>query len=324
MFGAGAMGTAFAMHAARSGIETALWANPFDERALEAMRSDGRHPALPDHLPAELQVFGPEELDRAAAGCDIAVMGASSAGARSLSRMVRERVRPSFVVSLAKGLEPGTGRRMSELYGEEIPAAVPVATGGPCLAGELAEGRPTAAVWGAERVELVEKVGVRLTGASFQLAYTDDVAGLEFCAVAKNVAAIGMGILDGIAKVGGQELKNAKAALFTRAIAELRALVVALGGREETVMGLAGVGDVLVTSLGGRNRLYGEMVGEGGDPAATLERLSERGMTVEGVESTRDLRGLADRTTLELPYHLAVHRVLFEGADPRSVLEVLC
>ncbi|MCA1726481.1 MAG: NAD(P)H-dependent glycerol-3-phosphate dehydrogenase [Actinobacteria bacterium] len=324
VFGAGAMGTALAIHAARRGLATGLWANPYDERVLQAMRDEGKHPALPEHLPPSLQLFGPDDLERAASDCEVAVMGANSSGARSLAGMVRDAVKPQVVVSLAKGLEPDTGLRMSEVYGQELPGARVVATGGPCLAPELAEGSPTVAVWGAGQEEVARGVGDRFTDRTFQLVYTDDVVGLEYCAVLKNVAAIGLGMVDGLGKLDGQEYKNAKAALFTRAIAEVTQLVTALGGRAETVMGPAGVGDVLVTSLGGRNRLYGELVGEGNEPAQTVERLSARGMTVEGVDSARDLSRLTDRAGVDLPYHQAVCRVLFDGEDPRTVLEVLC
>jgi len=122
VFGAGAMGTAFAMHAVRRGLDTALWANPYDARALAAMREDNRHPALPEHLPGGLTLHEHEALHDAARGCEVAVMGANSAGARSLARMVADAVpAEAFVVSVAKGLEPDTGRRMSEVYSEELP-----------------------------------------------------------------------------------------------------------------------------------------------------------------------------------------------------------
>ena len=132
-----------------------------------------------------------------------------------------------------------------------------------------------------------------------------------------------MGFLDGMAKTDTVAYQNAKAALFTQAVRELSRVVEAVGGRHETAIGLAGLGDVLVTSLGGRNRLYGELVGAGGHPDEVLQDLSRRGVTVEGVESTRDLHLIAQRTGVDLPYHLAIHRVLFEGGDPRGILEVL-
>src|SRR5205809_827264 len=146
VFGAGAMGTAVAMHAARIGFDTALWANPYDGAALASIRDKGRHPGLPEHIPPSLAVFGPDELDAAAARCEVAVMGASSGGARSLAEMTRDVAGSArFVISLGKGLEPGTAKRMSELYGEEFPDATMIAVGGPGLAGELASAQPTAA-----------------------------------------------------------------------------------------------------------------------------------------------------------------------------------
>ena len=324
VFGAGAMGTAFAMHAARRGLKTSLWANEFDSRALESIRQDGRHPLLPEHVPAELHVFAPDALKEAADGCEIAVLAANSHGARSLARMVVGVVEgASCVISVAKGLETSTGKRISEVYAEELPGATVVGIGGPCLATELAEGLPCAAVWASAAVEEARGAGAPFEHATYQITYTDDLAGVEYCSMMKNVAAIGLGMLDGIGKPTGEDFKNAKAALFTKAAQELATLVITLGGQVETALGLAGLGDALVTSLGGRNRLYGELVGAGNHPEATLTEMEERGMTVEGVDSTRDVHRLARQHVLDLPYHLAIYRVLFEGADPRDVLEVL-
>lgn len=325
VFGAGAMGTALAMHAARRGLDVALWANQFDGRALDAIRRDGKHPALPEFVPSALAVHGPEELEQAAKGCEVAVLAATSDGARSLAGMVRHDLRePRFLVSLAKGLERDTGRRISEVYAQELPGRPVVAVGGPCLAPELAQGAPSAAVWASADEEHARAAGEPLMDHRYQLAFTDDVLGVEHCTVAKNVAAVGMGILDGLAKMVDEHLRNAKAALFTRAVHELTELVVALGGRAETARGLAGLGDLLVTSLGGRNRLYGELVGEGQDPQRALEQLTDRGMTVEGVGSTRAVHRLATEAALDLPLHAAVHAILFEGAEPRCILDMLC
>jgi glycerol-3-phosphate dehydrogenase (NAD(P)+) len=324
VFGAGAMGTAFAMHAARRGLKTSLWANEFDSRALESIRRDGRHPLLPEHVPTELRVFAPDELKEAADGCEIAVLAANSHGARSLARMVVGVVEgSSCVISVAKGLETSTGKRISEVYTEELPGATVIGIGGPCLATELAEGLPCAAVWASTAVEEARGAGSPFEHTTYQITYTDDLAGVEYCSMMKNVAAIGLGMLDGLGKPTGEDFKNAKAALFTKAAQELATLVITLGGQVETALGLAGLGDALVTSLGGRNRLYGELVGAGNPPEATLTEMEERGMTVEGVDSTRDVQRLARQHILDLPYHLAIYRVLFEGADPRDVLEVL-
>jgi glycerol-3-phosphate dehydrogenase (NAD(P)+) len=270
-------------------------------------------------------VYGPEHLEAAADGCEVAVLGANSAGARSLAGMLRGALDGTrFVVSLAKGLESETGKRVSEVYGEQIRGPVVVAVGGPCLASELAQGAPSAAVWGSGNLRDARSAGERFEDSRYQMQYTDDVIGLEFCTMAKNVTAIGAGVLDGLAKLGDEHFRNAQAALFTRAVHELGEFVTAVGGRVETAMGLAGLGDLLVTSLGGRNRLYGERIGEGADPKAALEEMTARGLTVEGVDATRDVHVLSEELGLDLTYHRAVHGVLFEGDDPRSVMETLC
>jgi glycerol-3-phosphate dehydrogenase (NAD(P)+) len=324
VFGAGAMGAAFAMHAARLGLSTALWANEHDLVALEAMRAERRHPQLPEHLPDGVDLLGPDDLAAAARDVEVAVLAANHAGARSLARMVAEVVRDArFAISVAKGLEPGTGARMSEVYASELAGPEVVVVGGPCLARELAEGLPTAAVWAARSIDLAEEAGKPFDDRRYQLAYTDDVVGVELCSTIKNVAAIGLGILDGLGTATDTAYQNAKAALFTLAAGEIVRLVSGGGGRAETATGLAGVGDQLVTSLGGRNRLFGELVGAGGSPADTLAELQARGLTVEGVDSTRDVRRLAAELGLALPYHDAIHRVLFEGARPDELLEVL-
>jgi glycerol-3-phosphate dehydrogenase (NAD(P)+) len=325
VFGAGAMGTAMAMHAVRSGLETALWATPRDDSVVAAMKSAGKHPALPEHLPERLPVLSTNRLDEAAAGCEVAIMAASSNGARDLARLTKGVLGDArFVVSVAKGLENETGKRVSQVYEEELPAAGVVAIGGPCLAAELAQGLPTAGVWGARDEATAEAAGAFFSGPTYQILYTDDVAGLEYCSVAKNVTAIGMGLLDGLGQILTEDFKNAKAALFTKGTGEIAEFIEALGGRWETAMGLAGLGDILVTGLGGRNRLYGELVGAGGDPMATLNEMQSKGMTVEGVDSARDVHRLAVERGLDLPFHNAINRVLLEGGDPRTLLEVLC
>jgi glycerol-3-phosphate dehydrogenase (NAD(P)+) len=324
VFGAGAMGTALAMHAARAGVDTALWANPFDERALDAIRADGKHPSLPEHVPSQLAVHGPEELERASKDVEIAVLAATSDTARSLAGMVREVAGAArFLVSLAKGVESRTDMRISQVVAEELPGPAFVAVAGPCLAGELAAGAPSPAVWASASVDHARTAGTPLVSRTYQLSFTDDLPGVEYCTAAKNVAAIGMGILDGLEKLSNETFRNAKAALFTKAVQEMCDLVEALGGRRETAMGLAGVGDILVTGSGGRNRLYGELIGEGQDPASAREHLEARGMTVEGASSAGDVLRLADGHGLDLAYHAGVYRIVFEGEDPGHILDAL-
>jgi glycerol-3-phosphate dehydrogenase (NAD(P)+) len=318
------MGTAVAMHLARNGNRTVLWASPFDRPVLPSLAGERRHPGLPEHLPESLRVTGPDDLRSACHGMEMAIMGAHSGGARGLVRMVVEGgARLPLVVGVAKGLEPETGLRMSQVYAEEAGHDRVVAMGGPVLAPELAEGLPTGAVLGSAHPDAGEEAASAFRSTGLHVSLTDDLAGLEYCTVAKNVAAIGLGVLDGMGKISGLAYRNAKAALFTRGFQELVELVVSLGGRVETVTGLAGLGDTLVTSLGGRNRLYGELLGEGVDPATALAQLRDRGMTVEGVDSAREVARLARDNGLDLPFFDRVQRILFEGAPAPSVLDCL-
>ena len=323
VLGAGAMGTALAIHLGRMEPEVALWGSEFDERVLPQLR-EGTHPALPERLPPSVRVFGPEELDDAAKGAEIAVMGAHSKGARSLARIVKGSLGDvRIVVSIAKGLEPGSLARMSEVYGGELDGRPVVAVGGPALAPEVAEGQPCVAAFACVDAEALDEAAGAFRGDGYGVRPTDDCAGVEYCGTAKNVGAIGSGIVEGLAQQRDQEYRNARSAIFARAASEMADLVEALGGRRDTALGLAGIGDLLVTSLGGRNRQYGLAIGAGSDPRHALEDMQRRGMTVEGVESARDVHDLAGRSGLELPVHEAVYRVVHEGSEPETMLEVV-
>jgi glycerol-3-phosphate dehydrogenase (NAD(P)+) len=324
VFGAGAMGTAIAMHLARNGNRTVLWASEFDQSVLPALEEQRRHPALPEHLPDSLKVAGPEALATAVDGIDIAVMGAHSGGARTLARIVMEGCDSlPLVVGVAKGLEPETLKRMSEVYAEEVGHERVISVGGPCLAGEVAQGLPCSVIFASQHASSAQTSAEAFRSPTYHVSITDDLLGVEYCMVAKNVAAIGLGILDGLGKGIGFEYRNAKAALFSQACAELVELVVALGGRAETANGLAGLGDALVTSLGGRNRLFGELLGEAVSPDDALGDLMKKGMTVEGVEASRDVARLADGKGLRLPFFEQIHRIVFDGAPAVSVLDCL-
>ena len=325
VFGAGAMGTALAMHLARKGESVALWGSEHDARVLPDLFERRTHPALPERLPDDLVVHGPGGLEDAAAGASVAVMAAHSGGARSLARLVAPALGATtrVVVSIAKGLEPESRARISEVYAEELDGRRVVAVGGPALAAEVAEGLPCAAVIAStDPAALAEAAGV-LASEAYLIHATDDCAGLEICSTAKNVGAIAEGVLEAMGQAREQGFKNARAALFTQAVEEMAALTVAFGGRRDTAFGLAGMGDLLVTSLGGRNRQYGELIGSGVEPARAAVDMEARGMTVEGVESARDIHVLAEERSLDLPVHQAVYQVVHKGAPPESVLTAL-
>jgi glycerol-3-phosphate dehydrogenase (NAD(P)+) len=324
VFGAGAMGTALAIHLARKGERVTLWASEFDTRVLPSLVELRHHPALPERLPREVRVLGPDDLDRAGAAAAAAAPAANSAGARSLARMIaRSLDRTEAVISVAKGLEPETRLRISEVYAEELGGPPVVAVGGPALAAEVSEGLPTVAVFAGPEPAALSLTSEIFSSSRYLVERTDDILGVELCATAKNVGAIALGILEGLGIQSEQGYKNARAAMFSRALDEMADLVDTYGGWRATALGMAGAGDLLVTSLGGRNRQYGEMIGAGADPRHALDDMEARGVTVEGAASSSDVQALAEEKGLELPVHRAVHRVLHEGFPPTSILEAL-
>jgi glycerol-3-phosphate dehydrogenase (NAD(P)+) len=323
IFGAGAMGTALAISLARKGEQVTLWGSEFDARVLPDLMEKRTHPALPAALPDSVRVFGPDELEDAVKGATIGVMGAHSGGARSLAGLVGHALGDvQIVVSLAKGLEPESRKRMTEVYGEELGKPV-VAVGGPALAAEVAEGLPCTAVLACEDPDALRATTEAFRSDTYLVHDINDCVGLEYCTTAKNVGAIGAGLVEGIGARKEQAYKNARAALFTQSVHEIADFVEGLGGERETALGLGGMGDLLVTSLGGRNRQYGEMVGSGADPKHAEKDMQERGMTVEGTDSALDVHELAQEHGLDLPVHEAVYRVVHEGAPPTEVLEAL-
>ena len=191
-----------------------------------------------------------------------------------------------------------------------------VAVGGPGKANEVAAGRPTAAVFGSEDGEAMARGARALTTSAYRVSCTDDLAGVEAAAATKNLYAIAVGVCHGLTEAGGEPWHDLAAATFTQAVAEMRHLAVALGGREETVLGLAGVGDLEVTSLSGRNRVFGP-VGRGEPPAEALAAMTAAGQTVEGVAAARlalELPGSAG-----LPLLAAVNAILDGAPDPAAL-----
>jgi len=238
----------------------------------------------------------------------------------------------------AAGLAPGTplllctkgfGRRPDgrvELLPPLVTAALGgpglpvVAVGGPCKANEVAAGRPTAAVFAATDEAVAGGCAKALGTPAYRVERSGDLAGVEAAAATKNVYAIAVGICHGLTEAGGEPWHDLAAATFAKAVAEMRCLAGALGGREETVLGLAGLGDLEVTSLSGRNRVFGARVGRGEPPADALAAMAAAGQTVEGVPAARLALELAGDLPAGLPLLAAVNRILDGAADPAALL----
>ena len=321
IIGGGAWGTALAIALTRSSRahRLTLWAHSADVvEILNARRVNEIY--LPGfEFPAQVEVTGSLEKALAEAGTVLGVM--PSAHARAIYRAMRPLVSPNSVfVSATKGLEPDTHARISEVIAEELgldsPSRIAVLSG-PSFAYEVAAGDPTAVVLASADAKLASDVQEEFSGPRFRLYTNDDVIGTEIAGAVKNVIAIAAGICTGL-ELG----TNTVAALVTRGLAEMTRLAVALGGRRETLSGLAGVGDLILTATGelSRNRSVGVELGKGRDLA---EILGSTRRVAEGVGSAAATLELARRTGVEMPITEQVHTVLTAGHVTRDAIREL-
>jgi glycerol-3-phosphate dehydrogenase (NAD(P)+) len=261
------------------------------------------------------------DVVEALAGADIVLGVMPSAHAREIYRAIRPLTGPnSNFVSATKGLEPATHARISEVIAEEIglgSSARIAVLSGPSFALEVAAGDPTAVVLATTGAQLAAEIQEEFSGPRFRLYTNDDVIGTEIAGAVKNVIAIAAGICAGL-ELG----TNSVAALVTRGLAEMTRLAVALGGRRETLSGLAGVGDLILTATGelSRNRSVGIELGKGRELA---EILSSTRRVAEGVGSAAATLELARRTKVEMPITEQVHTVLTEGRVTRDAIRDL-
>jgi glycerol-3-phosphate dehydrogenase (NAD(P)+) len=319
LFGAGSWGTALAIHLARAGRDVTLWARR--PELVEHLRRERTNPTyLPDAaIPSDVEVTA--NLDMAAEAANLWALAVPSQHLRSLAQTLRPHVRPEVrLVSLAKGIENESLLTMSQVLETVLPSVSAPHIGvlhGPSHAEEVADGQPTTVVAAAPELPAARRIQEAFMTDRLRVYLNTDVTGVEIGGATKNVLAIAAGVSDG---VGYGD--NAKAALITRGIAEIRRLGLAMGARAETFAGLAGIGDLIVTctSAHSRNRRLGEQIGAG----ATLDEiLAEMDMVVEGVRTTQSVYDLARDHELEMPITEAVHAVLFEGEEPRRMVKRL-
>jgi glycerol-3-phosphate dehydrogenase (NAD(P)+) len=220
-------------------------------------------------------------------------------------------------VSLSKGIEIETGKRISEIVKEIWPKAPVAAVSGPSLAGEVVRGVPTAVVAAAEEESLAREVQTVLHGPTFRVYRADDLAGVEWGGSLKNVYAMAAGMCAGLG-LG----ENSLAGLLTRSLREMVRVAVELGAKEETLYGLSGVGDLMLTSYSraSRNRRVGERIGAGDKLEKALNSVEG---VCEGVPTTQALHGLKAKRRVEAPVADQLFAVLFEGKSPKAALQAL-
>lgn len=319
VLGAGSWGTALAMQLARGGRRVLLWSPMRDELdELARTRRNERYlpgcPALPEALTPE-----PDLARLLAAADDLLVVVPSHAFRATLERIKEHGgERKRRIAWGTKGFEEGSGKLphvvAREVLGEEVPLAV---LSGPTFAREVALGLPTAITVAATEPAFADALADALHSRTFRTYTTDDLAGVEVGGATKNVIAIATGIADGL-KLGA----NTRAALITRGLVEITRLGLALGGRAETFMGLAGLGDLVLTCTDdqSRNRRFGLALAAGKSQDDARREIFQ---VVEGASAAREAWGLARRHGIDMPITEQVYRVLYEGLAPAAAVEAL-
>jgi glycerol-3-phosphate dehydrogenase (NAD(P)+) len=305
VLGAGSFGTTMA-HLFTQNTPTLLWCRR-REIADEINRDHHNERYLPGYTIAP-ELRATESLEEAVREADVLVMAIPSHGMRAVLEEVSKSIRPWVpIVSLAKGLEPGSHLRMTEVIREVLPEHRVGALSGPNLAKEIMAGFAAASVIAVEDPDLGRQLQGIFNCGVFRVYTIRDVVGCELGGALKNVIAIATGMGDGLG-VGD----NTRSAVITRGLAELTRLGVAMGGEPATFAGLAGIGDLVATctSAQSRNRHVGEQLGRG----QTIEEITkEMNQVAEGVKTTAVAMELAERYSIELPIAREVYGVLYEG-----------
>jgi glycerol-3-phosphate dehydrogenase (NAD(P)+) len=318
ILGGGSWGTALAIVLSRTHEphEISVWVR--DASLAESIRRERENTLyLPGHkLPETVHVT--HDAATALENAEVIIGAVPAAHARDVYQLVLPHLpRGTPIVSATKGLEPATHARMSEVISQIAPREIPpriAVLSGPSFAAEVAAGQPTAVVLASSDLTLANELQAEFAGPSFRLYTNEDVLGVELAGAMKNVIAIAAGACQGIG-LGS----NSLAALITRGLAEMTRFAIALGARPETLSGLAGLGDLVLTCTGSlsRNRRVGIELGKGRSLTDILEGMR---MVAEGVGTAGALLSLARELGIELPITEQVEAILHRGKSPREAI----
>ena len=315
VLGSGGWGTALAMLLEQNRHTVTLWSH--DPKKAEQLKLKRENPLLPGvQLPVELQITNDLNCLRNA---ELVVFAPPSFALRAVAKEAAPYLPDGVpLLSVTKGIERGTHLRMSQVIAQETGGEHPIAVlSGPSHAEEVARAMPTGVVAASNRAETAELVQRVFTNERFRVYTHDDMVGVELAGALKNVAALCCGVSDGLG-LGD----NTKALLITRAMAETSRLAERLGGRKETLAGLAGMGDLIATCTSGhsRNRTFGYEFAHG----VSLDEYQARThMVVEGAVAARSVSELARSLGVDIPLTFAVEQTLYNGVTLDRALEIL-
>ena len=316
ILGTGTWGIALARTLTNAGHEVTAW-SPHSTAELAAAR---RHKNLPDMVIPDATCFT-DSIEEVCTGKELLLMAVASVYVRSVTAQAAPFIRPGqIIVDAAKGIEEGTLLTMTEVIHSELAKAGKaegvslVAFSGPTHAEEVSRDLPTTVVAAGEDPAAMEKVQEIFLNTCMRVYTNTDVRGVELCGAVKNIVALASGISTGLGYGD-----NTKAALVTRGMEEIKRLGLAMGCREKTFFGLAGIGDLVVTTTSrhSRNNRCGELIGQG---YSVEDAVKEVGMVVEGINALPAAMELSGRYGVEMPITEAVYNIIFRGTSPQDAV----
>ncbi|WP_291633137.1 NAD(P)H-dependent glycerol-3-phosphate dehydrogenase [Clostridium sp.] len=308
--GSGSFGTALAIMLAKKGTSVSMWdrkLSVINDINIKRENIKYLHSVI---VPAGVTAF--TDIEQVISDSYIIVLAVPSHAIRDLSKFISPLLKQNqIVVSIAKGIEEGSSKRISEVIEEEIKNNPIVILSGPSHAEEVALDIPTTVVVTSKKMEYAKIIQDVFMTSKFRVYTNEDIIGVEIGGAVKNIIALAAGVSDGIGYGD-----NSKAALMTRGMSEIIKIGTVLGGRIETFYGLTGMGDLIVTctSMHSRNRRAGILIGQG----VSMEKACEDiGMVVEGIKATRAFYELKEKQQVSMPITDVLYKVLFEGKDPK-------
>ncbi|SCH14843.1 Glycerol-3-phosphate dehydrogenase [NAD(P)+] [uncultured Clostridium sp.] len=313
VLGAGSWGSALALGLAKKGYNVTMWT--LNQEQADKINKTKENI---DYLPGVLfpnNITLTTNIEQAVEGSKLIVLAVPSQAIRSVCKQIKPFVnKDQILVDVAKGLEKGTGLRLSQVCEEELPGNPYVALSGPSHAEEVAKDIPTTLVVASENLEIAQEVQDIFMSPKLRVYTNPDIIGVELGGALKNIIAFGAGICDGLGYGD-----NTKAALMTRGIREIARLGIALGADISTFSGLSGIGDLIVTctSMHSRNRRAGILIGQGKSLEETLKEVK---MVVEGITATEVAYEVSKKMNIDMPITSAIYSVLYENKNANEVV----
>ena len=312
IIGAGSWGTAISKHLSNNGHDIKIWT--IEEKVYESFRWNENPYYLPGiKLPENIKCF--MDINKVQKGSDVLVFALPTQVIRRVIKGINNR--KAIFVNLSKGIEIESVEQINKIFYDEFPDCRYCSLSGPSHAEEVSKNIPTGIVAASKDIEVAKIVQKNFSGNNLRVYTNTDLDGTEICGALKNIYAIGAGIVDGLGP-----WDNTKAALITRSIVEMIRIGEIFGSKKETFMGLAGIGDLIVTcnSKHSRNRFVGEKIGQGKKLSEILENMN---MIAEGIYTLKAIYNLSKRKDVDMPIANAIYDVLYNEYEPKKAIEEL-